>query len=380
MTSEWMKYEKQQFRLFRRRESSKPVERRFRLQLVHGILTGSASRRISTTPRAGWWFVMPKYALLPMLAALSVYVVQYGVPAHASPSYKPGQSFRDCRTICPEMVVVPAGTFLMGSPAGDPHQARDGIEQPQHRVMIRHLFAVGKFEVTRDEYAYFARETHLRDTDGCNVHEPPNWPKKTGLNWHTTPFPQTGRDPVVCVSWEEARAYAQWLSKKTGHTYRLLSESEWEYAARAGTTGEAFWGDDEKRDCEYGNGVDLTVAGKFPNAKWESPAPRNPNPGHVIPCHDGHVFTAPVGSYKPNALGLYDTAGNVFEWVADCWSPNYVGAPTDGSPRTDGDCSVRVNRGGSWTSNPTGLRSAYRWNDATGLRVVDLGFRVAREL
>ncbi|MHB8814932.1 MAG: formylglycine-generating enzyme family protein [Steroidobacteraceae bacterium] len=178
----------------------------------------------------------------------------------------------------------------------------------------------------------------------------------------------------------EARAYTRWLSGKTGHSYRLLSEAEWEYVARAGTTTEAFWGDDEKRACAYGNGVDLTLSERFPHAKWQSAAPRNPNPGDVLPCHDGHLFTAPAGSYKPNAFGLYDTAGNVFEWVADCWSPNYDGAPTDGSPRTDGDCTVRVNGGGSLTSNPTGLRSAYRWNDPAWLHVVDLGFRLAREL
>ena len=200
------------------------------------------------------------------------------------------------------------------------------------------------------------------------------------MSWHSPPFPQSGRDPVVCVSWEEAQAYTKWLSEKTGHTYRLLSEAEWEYAARAGTTTRAFWGDDEKRACEYGNGTDLTLRERFPKTKWEVPAPRNPNVGHIAPCHDGHVFTAPVGSYKPNAFGLYDTAGNVFEWTADCWWPNYDGAPPDGSPRTEGDCTLRVNRGGSWTSIPTGLRSAYRWKDPIGLHVVDLGFRVARDM
>lgn len=318
-------------------------------------------------------------ARLTGLLALLVCAAPYGM-AQANPAQKPGRIFRDCPKTCPEMVVVPPGTLLMGSPADDTHQALNGIEQPQHRVTVRHAFAMGKFEVTRDEYASFALETHLADPVGCNVHEPPNWPAKTGLNWHTTPFPQTGRDPVVCVSWEEAEAYTQWLSKKTGHMYRLLSEAEWEYAARAGTTTEAYWGDDERRDCEYGNGTDLSLVERFPNAKWESPAPRNPNPGHVLPCSDGHVFTAPVGSYKPNAFGLYDTAGNVAEWVADCWSPNYNGAPTDGSARMDGDCSVRVNRGPAWDSNPTGLRSAYRWNDPIRLHVVDLGFRVARDM
>src|SRR5581483_11769951 len=171
---------------------------------------------------------------------------------HANQAYEPGQSFRDCPEVCPEIVVVPPGTYLMGSPANDPLQARDRIEQPQHRVTLSHMFGVGKFEVTRYEYARFALETQLRDPDGCNVHEPPNWPKKAGLNWHTTPFPQTDRDPAVCVSWEEAQAYTQWLSRKTSHAYRLLSEAEWEYVARARTATQAFWGDDEKQACEYG--------------------------------------------------------------------------------------------------------------------------------
>jgi formylglycine-generating enzyme len=310
-------------------------------------------------------------ALPSVLAPMVACVALYTQLANAGQPPKPGAAFRDCNKLCPEMVVVPPGTYLMGSPPDDPHRGKDGEEQPQHRVTIGYAFAVGKFEITRDEYARFAKETHLSDPDGCNVHEPPRWPTIMGLNWHTTPFPQTGRDPVVCVSWEEARAYTQWLSKETGRSYRLLSEAEWEYVARAGTTTQAFWGDDEKRDCEYANGVDLTLVERFTKAKWEN----------VVPCHDGYIFTAPVGSFKPNAFGLYDTEGNVFEWVADCWVKDYEGAPTDGSARTDGDCTQRVNRGGSWTSNPTGLRSTHRDEDnVSRTRVVDLGFRVARGL
>ena len=318
-------------------------------------------------------------SMIRLLFVVFVCARPFGL-AHAAQAHKPGESFSDCSSTCPQMVVVPPGSYLMGSPANDPRQAKDGVEQPQHRVTIGYAFAVGKFEVTRNEFARFALETHLPDPDGCNVHEPPNWPKRMGVNWHTTPFPQTGRDPVVCVSWNQARAYTRWLSKKTGHSYRLLSEAEWEYVARAGTTTESFWGDDERHACEYGNGVDLTLLARFPGAKWLSRAPRNPNHGYVLPCHDGHVFTAPVGSYKPNAFGLYDTASNVAQWVADCWSPSYHGAPTDGSARTDGDCTQRVNRAGAWDSNPTGLRSAYRWKDMAWLHVVDLGFRVARTL
>jgi formylglycine-generating enzyme len=292
-------------------------------------------------------------------------------PGYAAPTHKPGESFRDCRNVCPEMVALPPGGFLMGSPPTDGRQGAEGEEQPQHRVTISYAFAVGKFEITRDEYANFVRETGLADPDGCNAHEPPHWPTIMGLNWHNTSFPQTGRDPAVCVSWHEAQAYTRWLSEKTGQTYRLLSEAEWEYAARAGTNTQAFWGDSEEEACQYANGVDLSLVDRFPKAQWEN----------VAPCHDGHVFTAPVGSFQPNSFGLYDMEGNVFEWVTDCWAKNYDGAPTDGSARIDGDCSKRVNRGGSWTSTPTGLRSTHRDEDhVERTRVVDLGFRVARSL
>jgi formylglycine-generating enzyme required for sulfatase activity len=156
----------------------------------------------------------------------------------------PGTTFRDCPD-CPEMVVVPAGKFLMGSPSTETGRDIDGTEDPHHEVTIARPFAVAKYETTRDEYARFVKETALADPPGCNVHQvsPPHWPTIEGLNWHNTGFTQTGRDPVVCMSWNEAVAYVAWLSKKTGKSYRLLSEAEWEYAARAGTTTPDYWGD-----------------------------------------------------------------------------------------------------------------------------------------
>ena len=281
-----------------------------------------------------------------------------------------GTVFRDCARACPQMVVLAPGSYLMGSPVDDAHQGKDGEEQPQHRVSIAYTFAIGRFEITRDEYAAFAHETGLVDPHGCNVHEPPRWPTIMGLNWHNTGFAQTGRHPVVCVSWLEAQAYTRWLSHKTGKQYRLLSEAEWEYAARAGTQSQAYWGDNPNEACKYANGVDATLTERFPRGRWED----------QITCHDGSVFTAPVGSYRSNAFGLYDMEGNAFEWVEDCWADSYQGAPTDGSARTAGtDCSNRVNRGGSWTAMPTGLRAAHRGVDHfENTRVVDLGFRVAR--
>jgi sulfatase modifying factor 1 len=305
---------------------------------------------------------------------LGLLLISHGVVpcVGAAEEHKPGTSFRDCADVCPEMVVIPPGSYLMGATPDDPNQNPAAEEQPQHRVTISYPLAVGKFEVTRDEYAAFVADTALTDPDSCNVHEPPRWPTIMGLNWHNTGFPQTGRHPVVCVSWLEASAFTEWLSKKTGHRYRLLSEAEWEYADRAGTISQAYWGDNQDDACLYANGIDATLTERFPKGKWET----------AVTCHDGYIHTAPVGSFKPNAFGLYDMEGNVFEWVEDCWIPGYKHAPNNGSARvTRPDCNERVNRGGSWTAMPTGLRSAHRGDDNyERTRVVDLGFRVAREL
>lgn len=307
---------------------------------------------------------------IPLLAAL---VLGPGIgtdPAIAAQTRAPGATFRDCPE-CPEMVVVPAGKFMMGAPPTETGRDLQGSEDPRHEVGIGYSFAVGKYEVTRDEYARFVKETGLADPPGCNIHQasPPHWPTIEGLSWHNTGFPQTGRDPVVCVSWNEAQAYAAWLSRKTGKKYRLLSEAEWECAARAGTTTAAYWGDKQEDACAYANGSDLTRKDRFP--KWDADQP----------CHDGFVYTAPVGSFKPNAFGLYDMMGNVFEMTADCLYLSYFDAPADGAPRATGDCQNRINRGGSWTSTPGGLRSAARgYDDVAMTRVVDLGFRLARGL
>lgn len=255
----------------------------------------------------------------------------------------------------------------MGSPAGEVGR-ESAMEDPQHLVSISYDFAIGRFEVTRDEFSAFVRATGLADPPGCNVHQPPHWPTTKGLNWHNPGFQQSGRHPVVCVSWKEAQAYVVWLSKKTGHQYRLLSESEWEYAARAGTTMADYWGDSQSDACAYANGADFTMKEQYPDREAAQP------------CQDGYVYTAPVGSFKANEFGLHDMMGNVFEMLADCYERTYQGAPTDGSPKITTACKCRSNRGGSWTSTPTGLRAAYRDCDKEDTRVVDLGFRVARSL
>jgi sulfatase modifying factor 1 len=305
---------------------------------------------------------------------LALAFVSFGILAGATPvaaeTHKLVTSFSDCAG-CPEMVVLPPGKFMMGSPPDEPGRDVYGSEDPQHLVTIAYSFAVGIFEVTRDEWAMFVKATGQADPDGCNIHQAkwPNWPTIKGLNWHNTGFAQTGRDPAVCMSWNEAKSYLAWLSTKTGHRYRLLSEAEWEYAARAGTATAHYWGEKPQDACFYANGSDLTRKETFP--EWNADQP----------CHDGFVFTSPAGSFRPNAFGLFDMLGNVAEMTEDCLYYSYATSPADGSARETGDCKNRVNRGDTWTSTPGELRSAARgFDNATSTRVVDLGFRVARDL
>ena len=244
-------------------------------------------------------------------------------------------TFRDCDQ-CPEMVVVPAGRFRMGDLSGE----GPSHERPVHEVTIAAPFAVGKYEVTFAEWdaCVAAGCTHQPDDEG--------WGR--------------GTRPVINVSWDDAQEYVRWLSRKTGKTYRLLSETEWEYVARAGTTTKYWWGN--KADHDYANyGKDECCEGMAAGA-------------------DRWVNTAPVGSFKANAFGLFNTAGNVWEWVEDCWNKNYNGAPSDGSAWTSGNCDLRAARGSSWVFGPGDLRSADRGRTDTGYRGTVSGFRVARTL
>jgi len=261
---------------------------------------------------------------------------------------KPGTSFRDCDDVCPEMVVVPAGSFMMGSPSSE--KGRNSDEGPQRRVTISKPFAVGKYEVTWDEW-----EACVAD-NGCDA----SGPEKAGgdNDWGR------GRRPVIEVSWGDAIAYAGWLSKKTGEDYRLLSEAEWEYAARAGTTGRWSFKGGESELCRYANHADRQTGYSWRNTK----------------CSDGiGKKTAEVGGYKANPWGLYDMHGNVWEWVQDCFG-DYKEAPSDGTAKEQPNCTSRVLRGGSWLNDPQNLRSAGRYGGYAGGRDGGVGFRVVRML
>ena len=275
-----------------------------------------------------------------------------------------GRVFRDCGG-CPEMVVVPAGSFEMGSPSSE--EGRYDREGPVHRVTMGERFAVGVREVTRGEYRRFVRATGHSAGYSCWTYEDGEWKYRGGWNWEDPGYEQTDGHPVVCVSWEDAKAYVGWLSRETGEEYRLLSEAEWEYVARAGSKGARYWGGSEAGQCGHANGADKEAKKRYGN--WR-----------VVSCNDGRVHTAPVGSYGANGFGLHDVLGNVWEWVEDCWNGSYAGAPSDGSAWETGNCGRRVLRGGSWIDGPGVLRSASRYRDTTGDRRSDIGFRVARTL
>ena len=224
-----------------------------------------------------------------------------------------GETFRDCEA-CPEMVVVPAGEFMMGSPGSE--EGRYDAEGPVHRVEIPNRFAVGKYEVTRGQFAEFVGRTGRRTDKGCFIWTGSEWKESPSHSWRDPGFRQGDDHPVACVSWNDAQEYVRWLSRETGEEYRLLSESEWEYAARAGTTTAYHFGSDiSSSQANYGRNQGGTV---------------------------------PVGSYPPNGFGLHDVHGNVWEWVGDCWNDDYHGAPSDGSAWTAGNCGRRVLRGGAW--------------------------------
>ena len=273
--------------------------------------------------------------------------------------FKPGASFKDCPE-CPEMVVIPAGSFRMRGVSG----GGGGDEKPVHTVRVPKPFAAGKFEVTRGEFAAFVNATGHGSGDGCYVYNGSEWSQDGSKNWRDPGYSQTGRDPVACVNWDDIQAYIDWLSRQTGKRYRLLSEAEWEYAARAGTSTKYSFGNSEGGLCVYGNGADQST-----NFNWRNKS-----------CNDGYGNrTAPAGSFKANRFGLHDMHGNVWEWVDDCNNESYDGAPTNGGVWSSGDCSPRVLRGGSWYSKPEYMRSAARYGGHfTGGRINFVGFRVAR--
>lgn len=252
------------------------------------------------------------------------------------------ETFKDCDQ-CPEVVVVPAGQFVMGTNGED---GREDDEAPARTVTFTQPFALGKYEVTFDEWGACVTD------NACKQVSDEGWGR--------------GRRPVINIDFAQANAYVKWLSAKTGKTYALPSEAQWEYAARAGTNQETYWGKDKARSCEHANIFDPLTRAKLA-FDWVA-----------FPCDDKFAETAPVGSFATNAFGLHDMLGNVWEWVADCYRPGYKGAPTDGSAVTADTCMKQLSRGGSWNIFPAWVRAGYRYGLQGGLRANNLGFRVMR--
>jgi formylglycine-generating enzyme len=304
---------------------------------------------------------------LPPLIIVTLFWMLWTAQAHAAEPGKTSKSvatFRDCPG-CPEMVIVPAGHFDMGSPPSETD--RESNEGSLHRVTVA-AFALGRTEITRGQFAAFVKATQYQAIDNCWTLEGGKFQERSGRYWRDLGFPQNDKHPAACISWNDANAYAKWLSRKTGKHYRLPSEAEWEYAARAKTVTARYWGNNPDEACKYANVADKTGQTSVGALSWSA---------HH--CADGYAFTSPVGQFKANRFGLYDMLGNLWEWTEDSYHDSYSGAPNDGSV-WQGDDAKRIIRGGSWNNGPTRVRAAKRGRDKPTTRFSDIGFRVARKL
>lgn len=317
-------------------------------------------------------------SISPQLAGLDEFQVRL-TNARLYASFKPGQVFTDryvdMNGQSPTMVVVPTGKYMMGAPDGEP--GRSDAETPQHEVTISKGYALAQTDITVGQFRDFVRASGYKPESitqgGASVYD-----ERTGVmrdvsnaTWEDdyAGHPATDNLPVVNISWSDARAYAQWLSQRTGKKYRLPSEAEFEYALRAGSTTRYWWG----------SGTPKAKVENLTGSADRSPSGRRWS--HAFQGYgDGYWGPAPVMSFAPNAFGLYDMDGNVSEWMEDCWHDNYVRAPVDGSAWVNPGCGTRVIRGGSWGSSPEQANSAYRQGADASIRSGRVGFRIVREL
>jgi formylglycine-generating enzyme required for sulfatase activity len=316
--------------------------RRFADEFPQGSHKSEAQERIAALEQEAKRTAAPTPAA--ETAAPLVLVAPVGpLPQAVERALKPKDSFKECDS-CPAMVTMPAGAFTMGSPASEPQRGSD--EGPQQQIVIRAMFAVGRTEVSFDEWFACVAE------GGCNAYRPGDY------GWGF------GKRPVINVSWADAKAYVKWLSEKTGAPYRLLSESEREYVTRGCTSpacpSTPFW---------FGREISPARANYDWRYSYDGSAKAQPQRRTVV-----------TDASPANPFGLLHVHGNVWEWIEDCWNPSLAGLPNDGTPRTSGDCSRRVIRGGAWSDEPKELRSAKRSWEVTGERRAEIGFRVARTL
>ncbi len=309
-------------------------------------------------------------ALLGFRALLTIGVLAsaalQAAPATVSVSLSAGGSFKECAE-CPTMVVVPAGSFAMGFDGGEEGR----YEGPVRQVTIARTFAAGRFEVTQAEYRAFVTASGHVGGQGCNVlrTNPTRLERDATLNWQNPGYGRPPRDdePVACISWNDAQAYVAWLRERTGQPYRLLSEAEWDYAARAGSAAAFPWGNKPDEACRHGNVYDTSGA-------------RAGFPAVAAQCDDGFEQIAPVGRFQANRFGLHDLVGNVWEWVEDCYQMPYGAGPVDGSAQRTVGCDRHGSRGGGWRSDISRQRPSFRGRDPAELLSAVFGLRVARDL
>lgn len=305
----------------------------------------------------------PAAAAAPAQPAAQVAAVDPAAATKALPGgVTQGQAIKDCPS-CPELVAIAPGRYRMGAPNSE--RGSSDAERPQATIDVG-AFAIGRYEVTRGEFAAFVEASGHGPAGSCWSERNGRYDFVDGKDWQDPGFSQGDKDPVVCITAEDAEAYVQWLNGATGKSYRLPSEAEWEYAARAGADGAYYWGDDIDDFCDFGNIADAAAIRKF--SGWSG-----------VGCDDGEVYTAPVGSYDPNAFGIHDMLGNVKEWVADCWNDDLDGIGPTARARRSGKCSMRVVRGSAWDSPSQIARLAYREGNNAPTAYFNYGFRVARD-
>lgn len=327
--------------------------------------------------------VFTRAAKIVALAIARLSIAALSIGGLASIAAEP-RSWRDCNH-CPEIVEIPAGSFVMGAEIKESRAL--GLpdywatrEQPLVSVRLDYRFAMGRYEVTRGEFSVFVAATGYRPALGCWHFVGSEWLWDETRSWVDAKIDQDDDHPVTCVNWHDAQAYLEWLSALTGHAYRLASEAEWEYAVRANRSNVFWFGDSATDICRWVNLGDEATRNRF---GWHETQIKYEVMGDWKgePCDDGYPTTASVKETVANPFGLHGMLGNANEWVADCWNDTHQGAKTDGRPRlTQGDCGMRVMRGQGWTAIAAGTRPAFRLKMNATDRRFTFGFRVVRDL
>lgn len=369
-------------------EDRYPDIKQFRDALFNGPRAGG---RVSRTARAIAGRLVPRSrflkrvwatgAILALVVMARLYQLGWGPfrvqvvevpvvePKPSNQGWTPGGVFSDCDT-CPKIVVITAGSFNMGSPNSEVGRQND--EGPVHKVTFLRPFALGKTEVTQREWGACVSDGKCRATDvGCG---------SSRGRYYAEACRKRGEEPVTGVNWEQALGYTEWLAAKTGKPYRLPSEAEWEYAARAGSVTSRYWGNSPDPACQFANVYDTHSYSEKRYFGYPEDEKTDEEKKDTFKCDDQSRDVVKVGEFKPNAFGLYDILGNVWEWTEDCFHENYDAAPSDGSAWLSGDCSLRVFRGGSQNTSPPYVRSANRAHGPYSKSGGGLGFRVARTL